>query len=42
MKGIVRFLVRMLVLNIVLLPLMALAPVIYVTLPFFCSSTIPI
>jgi|HubBroStandDraft_5_1064220.scaffolds.fasta_scaffold53546_2 hypothetical protein len=34
MKGIVRFLIRMVVLNIVLVPLMALAPLAFVTLPF--------
>jgi hypothetical protein len=41
MKGIVRFLVRMLVLNIVLLPLMALAPVMFVTLPFIAVHNHP-
>ena len=35
MNGIVRFLVRMLVLNAVLVPIMALGPVLYV-IPFFC------
>lgn len=40
MKGIVRFLVRMLVLNIVLLPLMVLGPLFYV-IPFFCIVANP-
>jgi hypothetical protein len=40
MKGIVRFLVRMLVLNIVLLPLMVLGPLFYV-IPFFCIAANP-
>ena len=40
MKGIVRFLVRMLVLNIVLVPLMVLGPLFYV-IPFFCIAASP-
>src|SRR5271170_3184946 len=40
MKGIVRFLVRMLVLNIVLVPLMVLGPLFYV-IPFFCVAASP-
>ena len=40
MKGIVRFLVRMLVLNIVLVPIMVLGPLLYV-IPFFCIATNP-
>jgi hypothetical protein len=40
MKGIVRFLVRMLVLNIVLLPLMVLGPLLY-AIPFFCIAANP-
>jgi hypothetical protein len=40
MKAIVRFLVRMLVLNIVLLPLMVLGPLFYV-IPFFCIAANP-
>jgi hypothetical protein len=40
MKGILRFLIRMLVLNIVLLPLMVLGPLFYV-IPFFCIAANP-
>ena len=40
MKGIVRFLVRMLVLNIVLVPIMVLGPLLYV-IPFFCIAANP-
>ena len=40
MKGIVRFLVRMIVLNIVLVPIMALGPLLYV-IPFFCIVANP-
>ncbi len=40
MKGIVRFLIRMLVLNIVLIPLMVLGPLFYV-IPFFCIAANP-
>jgi len=40
MKGIVRFLVRMLVLNMVLLPIMVLGPLLYV-IPFFCIAANP-
>lgn len=40
MKGIVRFLVRMLVLNIVLVPIMVLGPLFYV-IPFFCIAANP-
>ena len=40
MKGIVRFLVRMLVLNIVLVPIMVLGPLFYV-IPFFCIVANP-
>ena len=40
MKGIVRFLVRMLVLNIVLVPIMALGPLLYV-IPFFWIAANP-
>lgn len=40
MKGIVRFLVRMLVLNMVLVPIMVLGPLTYV-IPFFCIAANP-
>jgi len=40
MKGIVRFLVRMLVLNMVLVPIMVLGPLLYV-IPFFCIAANP-
>jgi hypothetical protein len=40
MKGIVRFLVRMLVLNLVLVPIMVLGPLLYV-IPFFCIAANP-
>ena len=40
MKGIVRFLVRMLVLNMVLLPIMVLGPLLYV-IPLFCIAANP-
>ena len=40
MKGIVRFLVRMLVLNMVLVPIMVLGPLLYV-IPFFCIVANP-
>jgi hypothetical protein len=40
MKGIVRFLVQMLVLNIVLVPIMVLGPLLYV-IPFFCIAANP-
>ena len=40
MKGIVRFLIRMFVLNIVLVPIMVLGPLLYV-IPFFCIATNP-
>ncbi len=40
MKGIVRFLVRMLVLNMVLVPIMVLGPLFYV-IPFFCIVANP-
>lgn len=40
MKGIAGFLVRMLVLNIVLVPLMVLGPLFYV-IPFFCIAANP-
>jgi hypothetical protein len=40
MKGIVRFLIRMFVLNIVLIPLMVLGPLFYV-IPFFCIAANP-
>jgi len=40
MKGIVRFLVQMLVLNIVLVPIMVLGPLLYVV-PFFCIVANP-
>lgn len=40
MKGIVRFLVRMFVFNIVLIPLMVLGPLFYV-IPFFCIVANP-
>ena len=40
MKGIVRFLVRMLVLNIVLVPIMVLGPLLYV-IPLFCIAANP-
>ena len=40
MNGIVRFLVRMIVLNIVLVPIMVLGPLLYV-IPFFCIVANP-
>jgi hypothetical protein len=40
MKGIGRFLVRMLVLNMVLVPIMMLGPLFYV-IPFFCIAANP-
>jgi hypothetical protein len=40
MKGIVRFLIRMFVLNIVLIPLMALGPLFYV-IPLLCVAANP-
>ena len=40
MKGIIRFLVRMLVLNVVLVPIMVLGPLLYV-IPFFCIVANP-
>lgn len=40
MKGIVRFLIRMFVLNLVLVPIMVLGPLLYV-LPFFCIVAHP-
>jgi hypothetical protein len=40
MKGIVRLLVRMLVLNMVLVPIMVLGPLLYV-IPFFCIAANP-
>ena len=40
MKGILRFLTQMLVINIVLVPLMVLGPLLYV-IPFFCIAANP-
>ena len=40
MKGILKFLIRMLVLNIVLVPLMVLGPLFFV-IPFFCIASNP-
>ncbi len=40
MKGIVRFLVRMLMLNMVLLPVMVLGPLLY-AIPLFCIVVNP-
>src|ERR1035438_2309425 len=40
MKGILRFLIRMLVLNIVLVPIMVLGPLLYM-IPFFCIVANP-
>jgi hypothetical protein len=40
MKGVVGFLIRMLVLNVVLVPLMVLGPLFYL-IPFFCIAANP-